>query len=111
MVGLAGSAQVGSEGQEAGTGKDLWGQKSERLGSIDTLRTSGAGDSQSGDDEGRERSRCTGRFWTAKPEAAATRRRGHGYLAGLITSQAIADHRSEQTFEVDASGAGASASW
>jgi hypothetical protein len=58
------------EGQEAGTGKDLWGQKSERLGSIDTLRTSGAGDSQSGDDEGRERSRCTGRFWTAKPEAA-----------------------------------------
>jgi len=58
------------EGQEAGTGKDLWGQKSERLGSIDTLRTSGAGDSQSGDDEGRERSRCTGRFRTAKPEAA-----------------------------------------
>jgi len=42
----------------------------ERLGSIDTLRTSGAGDSQSGDDEGRERSRCTGRFRTAKPEAA-----------------------------------------
>jgi hypothetical protein len=44
-VGLAETAQVGAEGQQAGTGKDLWGQKSERLGSIDTLRTSGAGDS------------------------------------------------------------------
>jgi hypothetical protein len=45
MVDLAGSAQVGSEGRRARTGKDLWGQKSERLGSIDTLRASGAGDS------------------------------------------------------------------
>jgi hypothetical protein len=45
MVGLASPAQVGFEGHEAGTGKDLWGQKSERLGSIDTLRTSGTGDS------------------------------------------------------------------
>jgi hypothetical protein len=45
MVGLASPAQVGFEGHEAGTGKDLWGQKSERLGSIETLRTSGTGDS------------------------------------------------------------------
>jgi len=44
-VGLAGSAQVGSEGRKARTGKDLWGQKSERLGSIDTLWVSGTGDS------------------------------------------------------------------
>jgi len=30
---------------------------------------------------------------------------------GLITSSAIADHRSEQTLEVDAPGAGARATW
>ena len=34
----------GFEGQEARTGKDFWGQKFEGLGSIETLRTSGAGD-------------------------------------------------------------------
>jgi hypothetical protein len=101
----------GSEGQEARTGKGFWGQKSERLGSIDTLRASGAGDSQSGDEQGRERNRCTGRFWTAKPEGAQRAGGDTDYLAGLITPQAIADHQSEQTLEIDAPGAGARATW
>jgi len=40
---------------------------------------------------------------------STTRRRGHGCLVGLITSRAIADHRSVRTLEVDASRAGAGA--
>jgi len=103
----------GFEGREAGTGKDLWGQKSESSGSIETLRASGAGDMQV---RRRTRSRVetgerTGQGPGKNARSSTTRRRGHGYLTGLITSQAIADHQSEQTLEVDVPGAGAIARW
>jgi hypothetical protein len=103
----------GFEGHEAGTGKDLWGQKSESSGSIETLRASAAGDMQV---RRRTRSRAeTGERTGQGPEKQRPkqqkRRRGHDNLAGLITSQAIADHQSEQTLEVDVPGAGAIARW
>jgi len=113
MVDLAGSGASRGPKVEKLERERISGDRSPDARDRDTLGASAAGDMQVWRREGRERRPGNAPVKVPRTNArgSITRRRGHDNLAGLITSQAIADHQSEQTLEVDVPGAGAIARW